>query len=91
MNKEEYIERHEALKKQIEELNAEYIKTNDTRFPVGTRVRVTGKNGKSRDGEVVGYTIDYDTVVPIVRQLTKEGNVSLRRIVLYVGDTIETL
>ena len=71
-------------------LRTEYIETN-IKYPVGTRVRVTERNGNFRDGEVTGQIIDYDKVVPLVFQIKKDGTLSKRRILVFPSDSIETL
>lgn len=90
MNKEEFIERKKALRKQMDELEKEYINTNIT-YPVGTKVRVTHSSCKSRIGVVSGNIIDFDEVVPYVKQITLSGEVSMRRIVVYPKDKIEVI
>lgn len=90
MNKEEFIERKKALRKQMDELKKEYINTNIT-YPIGTKVRVTHSSCKSRIGVVSGNIIDFDDVVPYVKQITTSGEVSMRRIVVYSGDKIDPI
>lgn len=90
MNKEEFIERKQALRKQMDELEKEYINTNIT-YPVGTKLRVTDSRGKTRIGVVTGNIIDFDEVVPYVKQITLSGEVSMRRIVVYPNDKIEVI
>lgn len=90
MNKEEFIERKQALRKQMDELEKEYINTNIT-YPVGTKLRVTDSRGKTRIGVVTGNIIDFDEVVPYVKQITLSGEVSMRRIVVYPKDKIEVI
>lgn len=90
MKKEEYIEKSNALQQQLRELQEEYIKTNIT-YPIGTKLRVTDSRGKTRTGVVTDNIVDYDEVVPYVKQLTNSGEVSMRRIVVYPGDLIEII
>lgn len=88
MNKEEFVSQRNALREQLNELEKEYIRTN-VPYPVGTKIVVTGNNGKSRIGIVKDSIISGDNVVPLVMQLTNEGKESLRRIVVYPGDDIK--
>ena len=90
MNKEEFVQKRNALSQQLQELADEYIRTNIT-YPVGTKVKVTGSNGKSRIGIVKDSIIRGSDVVPLVLQLTNDGKESMRRIVVYEGDTIEVV
>ena len=90
MDKQEFVERRNALSKQMNDLAEEYIKTNIP-FPVGTKVKVTGENGKSRIGIVKDSIISGSDVVPLVMQITNDGRESLRRIVVYEGDKVETI
>lgn len=90
MKKEEYIEKRNSLDEQMKALRTEYIETN-IKYPIGTRVRVTERNGKFRDGEVTGQTIDYDNVVPVIYQIKKDGTLAKRRILVFPSSTIETL
>lgn len=90
MNKKEFVERRNALRKQLNDLAEEYIKTNIP-FPVGTKVKVTGVNGKSRIGIVKDSIISGSDVVHLVMQITNDGRESLRRIVVYQGDKVETI
>lgn len=90
MKKEEYIERKNTLLQQLRELDEEYIKTNIT-YPVGTKLRVTDSRGKARIGVVTDNIVDYNEVVPYVKQVTVSGDVSMRRIVVYSGDKIEPI
>lgn len=90
MKKEEYIERLQAIKQQLTALKEEYINTNIT-YPVGTKVKVTDDRGKSRIGIVKENIVDFECVVPYVMQLTKTGEISKRRIVIYPTDTIEVI
>lgn len=90
MNKNDFIEKKKDLLKQMDELKQEYIKTNIT-YPIGTKLRVTDSRGKTRTGVVTDNIVDYDEVVPYVKQLTNSGEVSMRRIVVYPGDLIEII
>ena len=92
MNKQEYIEKHNQLSQQMKELEEEYINANAP-YPMGTRVKVTGSNGKSRVGIVKGSTISSfnSDVVPILKQETVDGKESMRNIVVYPEDKIEVL
>jgi len=90
MNKNDFIEKKKDLLKQMDELKQEYIKTNIT-YPIGTKLRVTDSRGKTRTGVVTDNIVDYDEVVPYVKQLTNSGEVSMRRIVVYPKDTIEII
>ena len=56
MDKQEFLEKHTQLSNQMKELEESYINANAP-YPVGTRVKVTGSNGKSRVGIVKGSTI----------------------------------
>lgn len=78
----------ESLRKKIARLNKEYIESN-IKFPVGTKVKVTNSDGKERIGVVTSHYIDGYDVVPYVMLLTKEGEVSKRRIIVYSGDIVE--
>ena len=73
MNKQEYIEKHNQLSQQMKELEESYINANAP-YPVGTRVKVTGSNGKSRIGIVKGSIISSfnEDVVPILKQETND-------------------
>ena len=92
MDKQEYINKHNQLSQQMKELEESYINANAP-YPVGTRVKVTGSNGKSRIGIVKGSTISSFNadVVPIIKQETNGGKESMRSIVVYIGDKIEVL
>lgn len=90
MNKNDFIEKKKDLLKKMDELKQEYIKTNIT-YPIGTKLRVTDSRGKTRTGVVTDNIVDYDEVVPYVKQLTNSGEVSMRRIVVYPGDLIEII
>lgn len=90
MKKEEYIEKFEDLQQQIRELQEEYIKKNIT-YLDGTKVKVIDFRGKSRIGIVIRNIVDFGSVVPYVLQLTKTGEISKRRIVIYPTDTIEVI
>lgn len=92
MNKQEYIEKHSQLSQQMKELEESYINANAP-YPVGTRVKVTGSNGKSRIGIVKGSTISSfnEDVVPVLKQETNDGKESMRSILVYPEDKIEVL
>ena len=92
MDKQEYINKHNQLSQQMKELEESYINANAP-YPVGTRVKITGSNGKSRVGIVKGSTISSfnSDVVPILRQETKDGKESMRSIAVYPEDKIEVL
>ncbi len=90
MDKTEFTKRYNDLKGQIEQLKKEYIRSN-TIFPVGTKVKVTSSNGKARVGVVVDNIVDIYDVRPYVMQLTKEGYVSKRRILIWPVDTVERI
>lgn len=93
MNKYEYMEKIANLREQEAQLKKEYIESNEQYAP-GIKVKVTGRNGKSRIG-IVKYNIVSDVthkdVVPLVMLLTNDGKESLRRIVIYPEDTIEVI
>ncbi len=92
MNKNEYMEKIADLREKEAQLNKDYIESNKQYTP-GTKVKVTGSNGKSRIGIVkdnIVSTINNE-VVPMVMQLTNDGIESLRRIVIYPDDTIEVI
>lgn len=92
MDKQEYIEKHNQLSQQMKELEESYINANAP-YPVGTRVKVTGSNGKSRIGIVKGSTVSSfnEDVVPILKQETYDGKESMRSILVYPEDKIEVL
>ena len=90
MNKSTYTEMVENLRKKIARLNKEYIETN-IQFPIGTKVKVTSPNGKARIGVVTDNIVDDYDVRPYVMQLTKEGEVSKRRIIVYSDDIVERI
>lgn len=90
MDKKEYIERRNAINKQLTELNTEYVNTNIA-YPVGTKVKVTDSRGKSRIGIVTDNIINDNVVVPYVKQITNSGEVSMRRIVVYQSDKVEVI
>ena len=92
MDKQEYIEKHNQLSQQMKELEESYINAN-TPYPVGTRVKVTGSNGKSRIGIVKGSTVSSfnNDIVPILKQETNDGKESMRSILVYPEDKIEVL
>lgn len=92
MDKQEYIEKHKQLSQQMKELEESYINANAP-YPVGTRVKVTGSNGKSRIGIVKGSTISSfnEDVVPVLKQETNDGKESMRSILVYPEDKIEVL
>lgn len=92
MDKQEFIEKRSQLSNQMKELEVSYINANAP-YPVGTRVKVTGSNGKSRIGIVKGSTISSfnEDVVPILKQETNDGKESMRSILVYPEDKIETL
>ena len=90
MDKTEFTKRYNDLKGQIEQLKKEYVSSN-TIFPVGTKVKVTSSNGKARVGVVVDNIVDIYDVRPYVMQLTKEGYVSKRRILIWPIDTVERI
>lgn len=92
MDKQEYIEKHNQLSQQMKELEESYINANAP-YPVGTRVKVTGSNGKSRIGIVKGSTISSfnEDVVPVLKQETNDGKESMRSILVYPEDKIEVL
>ncbi len=92
MDKQEYIEKHNQLSQQMKELEESYINANAP-YPVGTRVKVTGSNGKSRIGIVKGSTVSPSNsdVVPVLKQETNDGKESMRSILVYPEDKIEVL
>lgn len=92
MDKKEFLEKHRQLSNQMKELEESYINANAP-YPVGTRVKVTGSNGKSRIGIVKGSTISSfnEDVVPILKQETNDGKESMRSILVYPEDKIEVL
>ena len=92
MDKQEYIEKHNQLSQQMKELEESYINANAP-YPVGTRVKVTSPNGKSRIGIVKGSTVSSfnEDVVPILKQETNDGKESMRSILVYPEDKIEVL
>ncbi len=90
MDKTEFIRRYGELKQQINLLKKEYIESNIT-FPVGTKVKVTTSEGKSRVGIVTDTIVDVYDVVPYVMQLSKDGEQTRRRIIVYPGDTVERI
>lgn len=90
MNKSAYTEMVESLRKKIARLNKEYIESN-IKFPVGTKVKVTNSDGKERIGVVTSHYIDGYDVVPYVMQLTNNGEVSKRRIIVHPWNTVEQI
>lgn len=88
MDKTEFTKRYNDLKRQIAQLKKEYIESNIS-FPTGTKVKVTSPNGKARVGVVTDNIVDDYDVRPYVMLLTKEGEVSKRRIIVYSGDIVE--
>lgn len=90
MDKTEFTKRYNDLRGQIAQLKKEYVDSNTT-FPVGTKVRVTPPNGKARVGVVTDNIVDVYDVRPYVMQLTKEGDVSKRRIIVYSDDIVERI
>ena len=80
----------ESLRKKIARLNKEYIESN-IKFPVGTKVKVTNSDGKERIGVVTSHYIDGYDVVPYVIQLTNNGEVSKRRIIVRPWNTVEQI
>ena len=88
MDKTEFTKRYNDLKGQIAQLKKEYIESNIS-FPTGTKVKVTSPNGKARVGVVTDNIVDDYDVRPYVMLLTKEGEVSKRRIIVYSGDIVE--
>lgn len=90
MNKSTYTEMVENLRKKIAKLNKEYIETN-IKFPVGTKVKVTNSDGKERIGVVTNHYIEGYDVVPYVKQLTNNGEVSKRRIIVRPWNTVEQI
>ena len=90
MDKTEFTKRYNDLKGQITQLKKEYIESNIT-FPVGTKVKVTNSDGKERIGVVTNHYIDGYDVVPYVMQLTNNGEVSKRRIIVHSDDIVERI
>lgn len=90
MDKTEFTKRYNDLKSQIAQLKKEYIESNIS-FPVGTKVKVTSPNGKARIGVVTDNIVDDYDVRPYVMLLTKEGEVSKRRIIVYSDDIVERI
>ena len=90
MNKTTYTEMVESLRKKIARLNKEYIESN-IKFPVGTKVKVTNSDGKERIGVVTSHYIDGYDVVPYVMQLTNNGEVSKRRIIVHPWNTVDQI
>ena len=90
MNKATYTEMVESLRKKIARLNKEYIESN-IKFPVGTKVKVTNSDGKERIGVVTSHYIDGYDVVPYVMQLTNNGEVSKRRIIVHPWNTVDQI
>ena len=90
MNKEEFIEKMKALVEQKMELQREYVESN-TKYEPGTKVKVTTRNGKERIGIVRCSVVEGDEVVPFVTMVTKDGEESVRRIVIYSGDKVEII
>ena len=80
----------ESLRKKIARLNKEYIESN-IKFPVGTKVKVTNSDGKERIGVVTSHYIDGYDVVPYVMQLTNNGEVSKRRIIVHPWNTVDQI
>ena len=79
MSREEYVAKLNALRKQLRDLEAEYIRSNST-IPVGTKVKIHYKHygancptGYDECGIVIGYEIYLDEVRPIVAKMKKDG------------------
>lgn len=79
MTREEYERKRNDLRKQMEDLKEEYLKSN-SKIPNGTKVKIHCKHyganyptGYDEYGIVVGYEISFCEVVPIVAKLKKDG------------------
>ena len=79
MDREEYLEKRRTLHKQLEDLSAEYIRSN-SKFPKGTKVKIHYKHcganyptGYDEYGIVLGYKMYFDEVIPIVAKMKKDG------------------
>ena len=100
MNKETYIEKFSAIKKQQEVLRVElsklmndYIQTNMS-FKVGDKVKViSGKTGAVSFGIIRKYFINFDRdVIPIIGKIKKNGEIHPNQNVdyrLWAKDVIE--
>lgn len=73
MSRDEFIKKNNELYRQLEELRAEYIKSNSI-YPVGTKLKAIGRNGSVQYGFVKGYELNaFDIVVPILACIKKDG------------------
>lgn len=92
MDRKEYVAKLNALRKQLRDLDAEYIRSNSV-IPVGTKVKIHYKHyganyptGYDECGIVIGYEIYFDEVRPIVAKMKKDGTAHATA-KLYVSST----
>lgn len=90
MNKEEFLKKMKALREQKLQFEKEYIDSN-IKYPAGTKLKITGENGKVRFGLVKFSVVEYDDVVPYVNLIMKDGNESQRRVHIDELDTVEVV
>lgn len=90
MKKEEFLQKMKALREQKIQFEKEYIDANIV-YPVGTKLKITGENGKVRFGIVKFHVVEYDDVVPFVNLIMKDGNESQRRIHIDELDKVEVV
>ena len=90
MNKEEFVKKDAVLERQRVELRSEYIRSNSP-YPVGTKLKVTGRDGTIQYGIVKGYEINvWNDVMPVLSCIKKDGTAHPKN-TLYVwcGSTFE--
>ena len=79
MDRKEYLEKLNALQKEMADLKLEYIKSN-SKIPNGTKVKIhynryvsNYPNGYDEYGIVLGHEIYMDDVIPVVAKMKKDG------------------
>lgn len=92
MTKEEYLQKHNALKEQLYQLDMDYIKSNSP-IPNGTKVKITSVdydgNTKVSYGFIESYFISFDDVIPSVLAMKVDGTPSSRHLYVPRKSTIE--
>lgn len=90
MDRKEYIEKRRELENQIAKIKTEYLKSNSI-YPIGTKLKVNGKDSGSQYGIVKGYEITpLDDVFPILAAIKKDGTAHPRNtIYIWRGSTFE--
>lgn len=90
MSTDEFIKKNNELHRQLEELRAEYIKSNSI-YPVGTKLKATDRTGSIQYGIVKGYELNaLDIVVPILACIKKDGTPHPRNtLYIWYGSTYE--